>query len=159
MLASTEYVAQFGSLRFNIVDVEIKFKLRFGDVNSFERKSKKSIFARFGRKIKILSFQPTLTSWTELVLKDLSSSPKACEVSKKLILINNFNRFRYFFKIAGLFQWFFEHSSKHSDWLTEILIGSPSKINREMFQKLCLHAILQLHLRHEPLYLLPWEEG
>ena len=74
--------------------------------------------------------KPTIANWIELLTKQFNSSQQACE-------------------------WLMDHLAEDDWWPIQILLRCPNQMVRQLFQRLCIHVIVQLKPTQAPLYLQP----
>ncbi|XP_054154148.1 ubiquitin carboxyl-terminal hydrolase 34-like [Oppia nitens] len=74
--------------------------------------------------------KPTIASWIELLTKQFNSSQQACE-------------------------WLMDHLAEDDWWPIQILLRCPNQMVRQLFQRLCIHVIVQLKPTQSSLYLQP----
>ncbi|CAG2161635.1 unnamed protein product [Oppiella nova] len=74
--------------------------------------------------------KPTIANWIELLTKQFNSSQQACE-------------------------WLMDHLAEDDWWPIQILLRCSNQMVRQLFQRLCIHVIVQLKPSQAPLYLQP----
>jgi ubiquitin carboxyl-terminal hydrolase 34 len=74
--------------------------------------------------------KPTIANWIELLTKQFNSSQQACE-------------------------WLMDHLAEDDWWPIQILLRCSNQMVRQLFQRLCIHVIVQLKPTQAPLYLQP----